>query len=296
MNEKHASRLFWAIKALLAGILLYVAVAVIVTPLYLGRAIKPLPVSGDEHKAASAPTELHSQPRADTSVIVENNLFAGADPPPQADTPTPSSPHLSSGEEELGLKLIGAIAIAGDPAASRAVIQNKATGVALPYKIGDIVGTATIESITSDRVVVRHAGRRKVLPLQSGAVTPTQGRSSEERPQSPAPTGKPATSSERQTPRDLPKLSYMEEVFHKAKIEPYTQNGRTEGLRITGLEDTPLSGLFGLKNGDVVQTVNGQTLTNKQKAFQVLQKAKKQSKLQIQLLRDGKTKELSFDL
>jgi general secretion pathway protein C len=293
MNEKHASRLFWAIKALLAGILLYVAVAVIVTPLYLGRALKPLPVSGDERRAEPASTESRSRSPADISAIVENNLFAGANPPPQVDTHTPASPNVTSIEEELGLKLIGAIA--GDPATSRAVIQNKATGVALPYKIGDVIGGATIESIESDRVVVRHAGRRKVLPLQSGAVTPTKGRSSEEKPQSAAPAGKPAASAERQTPRDLPKLSYIEEVFHKAKIEPYTQNGQTEGLKITGLEDTPLSGLFGLKNGDVVQTVNGQTLTSKQKAFQVLQKAKKQSKLQIQLLRDGKTKELSFD-
>lgn len=294
MNEKHASRLFWAVKAFLAGILLYVAVAVIVTPLYLGRALKPLPVSGDEHRAQPGSAEPRSRPPADISAIVEKNLFAGASPPPQVDARTPSSPNVMSAEEELGLKLIGAIA--GDPATSRAVLQNKATGVALPYKIGDVVGAATIESIESDRVVVRHAGRRKALPLQSGAATPAKGRSSEEKPQSTTPVGKPAASAEQQSPRNLPKLSYVEEVFHKAKVEPYVQNGQTEGLTITGLEDTPLSGLFGLKNGDVVQAVNGQTLTSKQKAFQVLQKAKKQSKLQIQLIRDGKSKELSFDL
>jgi len=37
-------------------------------------------------------------------------------------------------------------------------------------------------------------------------------------------------------------------------------------------------------------------LTSKQKAFQVLMKAKTQSKVNLQLLRDGKSKELSFDL
>jgi len=54
--------------------------------------------------------------------------------------------------------------------------------------------------------------------------------------------------------------------------------------------------MLGLQNGDIVQMVNGQSLTNKQKAFQVLQKARSQPRLQIQLLRDGKAKELSFDL
>jgi len=88
----------------------------------------------------------------------------------------------------------------------------------------------------------------------------------------------------------------VDNVLRKATIEPYVRNGRPQGLKITGLEENPLTAMVGLRNGDVIQTVNGQTLTNKQKAFQVIQKAKSQSKLNIQLLRDGKAKELSLDL
>ncbi len=294
MNEKQASRLFWAIKALLAGILLYVAVAVIVTPLYLGRALKPLPADGDERHPEAVSAERQTRPPSDLSTIVEGDLFAGPGAPALPTDPrSPSTPSVPSAEDELGLKLIGTVA--GDSVTSRAVIQNKATGVALPYKVGDMVGAATVESIESDRVVVRVAGRRKVLPRESGTLNPAKERSSESKPQSPGSAGKPATV-EKQTPRNRPSMGYVEDIFHKAKIEPYVKNGRTEGLKITGLEDNVLTGLLGLKNGDVVQTVNGQTLTSKQKAFQVLQKAKTQSKLQMQLLRDGKTKELSFDL
>jgi len=297
MNKKHTSRLFWAIKALLAGILLYVAVAVIVTPLYLGRALNPLPVSGDDRSLEPAPAEPRNRPPTDLSTIIENNLFAGAGSlASQVDAITPNAPNAISAEEELGLKLIGAIA--GNSTTSRAVIQNATTGAALPYKIGDTVGTATVESIESDRVIVRHAGRRKVLPLESGTVAPAKGRPTEDKPQNTQNTtnvGKRA-STDQQTPSSRPGVGYVEDVFHKAKIEPYVQNGRTEGLRITGLESTPLTGLFGFRNGDVVQMVNGQSLTSKQKAFQILQKARKQSRLQIQLLRDGRAKELSFDL
>lgn len=293
MNEKHASKLFWAIKALLAGILLYVAVAVIVTPLYLGRALKPLPVAGDEHGPDPASMQPPRQPPADMSVILDNDLFAGAGSPASLMDASSSGLSVASAEEELGLKLIGAIA--GDSATSRAVIESKTTGAALPYKVGDMVGAATIESIESDRVVLRHEGRRKVLPLQSGAATPAKGRSSDAKPKSAGSAGKPAAV-EQQPAQNRPQMGMVEDVLHKAKIEPYVRNGRTEGLKITGLQDTPLTALLGLKNGDVVQSVNGQTLTSKQKAFQVLQKAKMQSKLQIQLLRDGKAKELSFDL
>jgi general secretion pathway protein C len=294
MNQKHVSKLFWAVKALLAGVLLYVAVAVIVTPLYLGKALKPQRVSGDERTAESPGAEPHSRPSADLSAILENDLFAGAGCAldSQMDPVTPDAA-IDIGDD-LSLRLIGAVA--GQSEASRAIIQNTRTGVALPYKVGDVVARATVESIESDRVVLRYEGRRKVLRLQTGAAAPRNAGA----PQPPAPdkekvTANQATSTEPQRLRAAG-MSYIEDVFHKAKIEPYVQNGQTQGLKITGMDETSLTRMLGLKNGDVVQMVNGQSLTNKQKAFQVLQKAKSQPKLQIQLLRDGKAKELSFDL
>jgi type II secretory pathway component PulC len=86
------------------------------------------------------------------------------------------------------------------------------------------------------------------------------------------------------------------DILHKATIEPYVRNGQTEGLQLTGLENIPMADMIGLRSGDVVQSVNGQQLTSKQKAFQVLMKAKTQSKIDIQLLRDGQSRNLSFDL
>jgi general secretion pathway protein C len=91
-------------------------------------------------------------------------------------------------------------------------------------------------------------------------------------------------------------LGYVEDIFRNATIEPHVVDGQTQGLKITGLENTPLAGMFGLRDGDVVQAVNGQRLTSKQKAFQVLQKARNQSRIHIQLLRKDQAKDLSFDL
>ena len=89
---------------------------------------------------------------------------------------------------------------------------------------------------------------------------------------------------------------YVTDIFRKATIEPYVKNDQTEGLKITGLENIPMAEMFGFKNGDIVQSVNGQQLTSKQKAFQVLMKAKTQSSIDIRLLRDGQSKNLSFKL
>jgi type II secretion system protein C len=163
--------------------------------------------------------------------------------------------------------------------------------VATPYRIGDRVASATIETIESDQVVLVYAGRRLALQKYVTASTAASN-STEQQHTSTATDLRPATETQPPSAR----LGYVEELFRKATIEPHVENGRTKGLKITGLEQTPLANLFGLRNGDVVQTVNGQNLNSKQKAFQVLKKARTQSNISLQLLRDGKAKELSFDL
>jgi type II secretion system protein C len=153
---------------------------------------------------------------------------------------------------------------------------------------------ATVETVRRGEVVLRYQGRSLVLKQCSGT-TADKGQKAEaatpkvESRGQPSPVARAASS-------ESSRAGYMSEVFRKATIEPYVKNDRTEGLRITGLDKIPLAEAFGFKNGDIVQTVNGQQLTSKQKAFQVLQKARTQSKVNIQILRDGKRKELSFDL
>jgi len=291
MNDRQMSRLLWAVKASLVAMLLYVAVEAVVTPFRLDAGLKPKAVSGNERRPVTTQTEPEQQSRPDYSVIAENDVFAG---PGGSDSllagPAPSATLPSA--EELGLKLVGIVA--GSPTISRAIIENTETRVATPYRVGDRVASATIETIESDQVVLVHAGRRFALQKYVAASTAASN-STNEQQTSTANHPKPATESQDTQPPSA-RLGYVEELFRKATIEPHVENGRTKGLKITGLEQTPLANLFGLRNGDVVQTVNGQNLNSKQKAFQVLKKARTQSNISLQLLRDGKAKELSFDL
>jgi len=57
------------------------------------------------------------------------------------------------------------------------------------------------------------------------------------------------------------KAKHVETLLRKAVIEPYETDGQMEGLRITGLEKVPIAGNLGLKNGDIIRSVNGQQLS-----------------------------------
>jgi type II secretion system protein C len=289
MNDKQMSKLFWLIKGTLVAVLLYVAVEAVIRPFQLDTGLAPKTVSGDERPLDQTPTQPQPLTPPDYAVILENDVFGGSTPLAETeDTSTESvaTPALPSAEK-LGLRLLGVVA--GGPITSRAIIENTETKVATPYRIGDTVASATIESVESDRVVLLHRGKKAVLQMHVGT-SPTGA------PENPvSATRKPATT-DPQLPQPSARLGYVEELFREATIEPYIESGRTEGLKITGLEETPLTKLFGLRNGDVVQTVNGQNLNSKQKAFQVLKKARTQPKIDLKLLRDGEAKELSFDL
>ncbi len=293
MNDKQISRLLRAAKAGLVIVLLYTVAQAVMVPFRLDTALKPKVVAGDEQSRSPVTVTTGNEGPADYLVIVENDLFAPGSGP--ADPHVSQAPDAMRSAEELGLKLVGAVAFPGNPSVSRAVIETSQTKSAQPYKIGDTVASATIESIKPDQVILRHAGQRRVLVLRTATAVTDQASPGADANSKATNPEKLATDNQ-PLPQTSARLNYVEAVFRKASIEPYVQEGRTEGLRITGLDQTPLTATFGLRNGDIVRNVNGQDLTSKQKAFQVLKKARTQSKLDIELLRGGKTKNLSFDL
>jgi hypothetical protein len=319
MNEKHILKLLWVVKACLLAVLAYAGFEVVAIPLHVSRALGPRPASGDQRAADNPLVPPVACPSSDYTAIVERDLFGGANDVGKSPAVLRPSQMLSTlgSAEELGLRLVGTLA--GGPAASRAIIQNTKSNTTGVYRTGDRIvcpagspdtpaqrpdmsppeavrpASVTVEAIHRDAVVVRQEGRSLVLRLCAGRDADNKNGSSKDKPPrakddpAPSPAGVPPL------PR-LDRAEYVAEILRKAKIEPYVKNYRTEGLRITGIENIPIAQRIGFQNGDVVQRVNGQPLTSKQKAFQVLMKAKTQSKIDIQLLRDGQSKELSFDL
>jgi len=92
------------------------------------------------------------------------------------------------------------------------------------------------------------------------------------------------------------KAKCVETILRKAVIEPYHINGQIQGLRITGLDKILLARALLLKSGDIIRAVNGQPLNSKRRAYEIFKKARKLPTMEIELLRDGKTKTLLYYL
>ncbi|MHC4474215.1 MAG: type II secretion system protein N [Planctomycetota bacterium] len=278
----------------------YVVLHTVVTFLASDEIFAPKSAAGLESLTAE---ELSSRPEFwvdDYSAIVEHNIFCGSalslDPKtflPGSDGGGPGLP----AEEELGLALVGTVA--GNPFISRAIIEDLGTSALGLYKPGDSIAEALIERIDEDVVVLRHQGQRKTLNLGAKAHAPRAGDSTRSAPQENdaqpiETTAADASGGSYRTVRT--KLRNLETVLKKAIIKPYNVDGQVQGLRITGLEKVEGAHNLGLRNGDVVRTVNGHRLTSKQKAYQVFKKARSQAALTVELLRDNEIEMLLFSL
>ena len=302
MNEKRFTAILWMAKAALLVVLAGMAYEVATDHLRLGAFFDPGAARGQQEAADTQTAAPPSRSPSDYAAIIQRNLFTeGGD----ANTPhtTTTDAHAAALEsfasaEELGLRLVGTIA--GGPTASRAIIQDTRSNAAGSYRIGDAIASATVETIQRDAVLLRYQGRPLVLRRHSGGPN-NAGQKAQSGQQSAGDAG-PKTpdgsqpSSAAGPAGSEPSRTSIADLFRRVTIEPYGSNDRTEGLKITGLENFPMAQALGLQNGDIVQSVNGQQLTSKQKAFQVLMKARTQSKIDFQLLRDGKSKNLSFNL
>jgi type II secretion system protein C len=227
---------------------------------------------------------------SDYAAIFEKNIFGGNIF--QSGSEGNMYRAISSAEELLGLQLTGTVA--GSSSVARAIIKDIKTNMSGLYKVGDTVAGATIEQIEKNSVILLWNNQRKSLNLY------TKGQSSDSvnsmQPDQPAVHRQDAdTDTDKPEAKTRVRFSNIEALLKTATIEPNSVEGKVEGLKIKDLGDSQqLAANLGLKEGDIIQMVNDQKLTSLQKAYQVLKKARSESKITVNLIRDGKPETLSF--
>lgn len=243
-----------------------------------------------------------ASPAGDPKIILERNIFgsAGADVGKEdSQNKKPLAPPAKPAvRNKLQLRLLGTVA--GNKEAACAVIEDLTCKVQDLYQIGDIIQGARIEAIEQNRVVLHKEGRREVLNISMSGKAPapaeTVARAAATEEPSVADVVKVISPTEREINKSafLAKVGGMQAVLNAIELSPHIVDGESKGLRITGLEGLSMARYAGLANGDIIQTINGQSITNRRKAFQVLQKARALSSSDIQILSGTQKKTLSF--
>ena len=260
------------------------------------------------------PAETYSEPNQETAdsvnpdIILERDIFNTSNialpqqnPPTENVAPVVVKPVAS---KTLDLRLLGTVA--GDGEIGCAIIENTKTKIQDLYKTGDIVDGARIEKIERNSIVLLNDGVEERLNLYVASQdntdsvalvqeTPVVKPVEEIKPED---IIKVTSPTERQVNKNafLAKIGGIEAILNTVQIDTHKTDGQEDGLQINGLEGLSMAKFVGLKNGDIIQVINGQTVNNERKAFQVLRKARSLSSFDLELKRGTENKTLSFKI
>lgn len=268
----------------------------------------PVSVSSNNTVAVSEPANIVR--KADTNpvtlaqVTARQHLFGDAT---KAPVEAPSEPVTAPvTDTSLQLELSGVFAY--DPAEKAIAIINQRGKEQGAYGIGDkIVGEVTLEEVHKDYVILNNRGKRERLKLpenvQPIATRPLPVASSNAQGQ--GSNGVNEGNAGAGGPVDLPTtpgalrdtLARNPSMLGRiVAAEPYQENGKLLGYRITPKQNPEILEAQGILPGDVITRVNNIQLNSQKQGIRALRNAVKAQALEVTILRDGAEIPLSISL
>lgn len=264
--------------------------------------IAPTPATASDQAIADPKRQARTKPLAHYQVIARRNLFR---------TPTDEEPVAPAIDIEalqptqLKLKLWGTIT--GEDGMTRAVIEDQTKSKQNFYRAGDEVSTAKVKMILREKVILSVKGEDQILEIEKPASrakrAPAMRAAPGETPPRAAPPSAPRSSASRAPTRRAirVKLSRLgsisedpEDWSNYAATAPYNGDDGENGLKLSKI--TPSSPLrrLGIRNGDVVMTLNDEPVAALDDLVKPLTEISAGEEMSLKIKRRGRERKLDF--
>jgi general secretion pathway protein C len=82
-------------------------------------------------------------------------------------------------------------------------------------------------------------------------------------------------------------LSNLNDIAMQARIVPAFKDGQAQGFKLFSIRPDSLYTKIGIRNGDVIEKINGYELNSPEKALEIYTKLKEASRIDIEFERNG---------
>jgi general secretion pathway protein C len=242
----------------------------------------------------SAPSNASASRKADIARIGQWHLFGDV----KKVAPTTVAQVTEAPDTQLNLKLRGLLA-SSNPVSARAIIAD-GKGVEEAYAVDEkLPGNAVLREIYVDRVILEYRGRLETLrlPKETSASVVVKNRASKPRGRRVTQAGTADNAALLRQYRDA-LINQPQTLMDLVSASPVTDKatGRLKGYRIRPGKDRKLLGRFGLKNGDVVTSVNGVALNNPIKALEIMRDLSTANSVTLDVERNGVMESFAFQV
>lgn len=191
---------------------------------------------------------------------------------------------------ELKVQLLGTVS--GDSENAAAIIQEGAKKTQALYKEGDSIQDATIIKILRGKVIVRVGGENQVLTMEE---KPRTSSGSIDRRRSPVgPAQRPSTTITLDRNTITKSLDDINELLSQVRVRPHYKDGKADGLMLSQIKPNTVFTKMRLRNGDVVQRVNGKSISSPDEIMEFYEELKSGSSVSLDITRRGRSRSLTY--
>lgn len=248
--------------------------------------------------AAQAP----SQPTPTVSsleryaVIAERNLFGTSSKQEEKAALEAVLADIPLAKKGLGLKLVGTV-VSTEPQENLAIIENQRAREQEAYHEGERVGQALVKRILRNNVIINTGSGNEVLAMEPeendrGAQVSRHpyGRP----PGAPAPELGGSSTLEREEVEAS--LADLNQVMQQVRIRPFMEGDQPGGFQVSRIDPGSIFAKMGLKDGDVIKSVNGELISNPEDAIEFYNTLMEGGTVALEIKRGGRTRELQIEI
>lgn len=190
----------------------------------------------------------------------------------------------------LKISLVGTVV--GDRKNTFAVIKEKNKKKQELYREGDTIQGALIKDILRGKIVLRVGDRDEILTIEEDRASRTEKQAS---------GPKPSATVEKEGTVVVSKsdvqdsIKNVHELLSQVRVRPHFRDGRPDGLSISNIKAGSFFAKLGLRNGDVVQGVDGRSIKSPDDVLDIYTKLKSASQVELQIRRRGKSKKINYE-
>ena len=228
--------------------------------------------------------------------IAKRNLFNTKTQAEIKKENTPPPPEPVKQEEdlkptELKLELLGTVA--GDDRHAYAVILDKKKRQQNLYRVGDPIQTAMVDEIRRGSVILKVGNGKEILTMEDD---PGMGLSKRGESKSiSAPTD--ASGKIQISRKELQKsMKNINQLMSQIRIRPHFNRGRPDGLSVNNIKRKSIFNTMGMKNGDIIQGVNGKKIKTVDDVMSLYQQLNSVSEIALEIKRRGKPMTMKYQI
>ncbi|NOK36951.1 general secretion pathway protein GspC [Corallococcus exercitus] len=195
----------------------------------------------------------------------------------------------------LGIRLLGTL-VAQDPRWSMASIHELPAGSTRSLMLSDTIQGARVFAIERERILLLVDGRLEYIDGSGSAAPPVAvnvhpgaalGRGIHE-------TGADTYAVPREDVTEA--LTHLDDLMMQARVVPSFRDGRAVGFKLFSIREGSFYSRLGLRNGDVLQRINGLDLDSPDKALEAFNTLREARRIELQIERGGAPVRKVFDV